>query len=185
LGANVQQLSLLRFKRQRLTKEQLLKLQHAEANQDNIAMNPYIAVMTPDEMQALSELQREVAGEGIPSELDDNEPCPLNINLAAESDNEGSIGEDDEDDTWEDIIENVGRTGRSAWSNRLMNEHHAWMAELPALCNAYLDYRANASQPMAPTQTSGDFSTFSMTCIDLTGYVAFYSNSVAYAELIR
>ncbi|KAG8689494.1 hypothetical protein FRC11_002288 [Ceratobasidium sp. 423] len=166
LGADTQP-SLLRLKQQRLMKEQLLDIQRMDTDRDNAAM---AKLLTPNESSTLSELQQEIAGGEFRSKPSEDESPPLNHNFTALMNEEDLIVEDDDSDSaWEDVIENTGNAGRSVWSNRVTIEHHAWLETLPALCDAYLEYRANESQPLAPSQTSGEVLMFSIRCIDLVG----------------
>jgi hypothetical protein len=186
-AAEARRTPLMPPKRMRLTKMQLAALQRQDSARDKALMNerefstrfmclraPFAYLrsegMTLEERSQLANLQQDIVGKGIYSELVDVDSA-----AAIEDGNEGPLdgSSDNEDEAaWEDenvLLEGFGMAPKgSEWCERLMGEHDAWLAQLPVLCDAYLAFRAGVPAPVCD-QLEYEPHHLSLHCINIDG----------------
>ncbi|KAG8733227.1 hypothetical protein FRC10_000340 [Ceratobasidium sp. 414] len=142
VGENERRPSFILAKAQRLSHSKLKSLQKHDADRKKSLLQDR---MTMREQGDLAALQREISGSNEllpPLDDDSNDHTAL-------LDNEWEDVDDDEDSALADkpvSFEELGLpAGRSEWSDRLANEHKAWIEQISGLCDAYLAYRSGSS----------------------------------------
>ncbi|KAG8702622.1 hypothetical protein FRC08_003357 [Ceratobasidium sp. 394] len=129
--------------------------------------------MTACEHADLAALQHEVSGSNEPL-LPPNDDQDKHTELPGEE-WEDVEDEEDEDSTADKPIsrEELGLPPRgSKWSDRVANEHQAWVGQISVLCDAYLAYRAGES----PLELESDDENHMVKvfCVDITGTFALF-----------
>ncbi|KAG9090732.1 hypothetical protein FS749_000325 [Ceratobasidium sp. UAMH 11750] len=142
ISENPRRPSFIYTKTQRLSHSKLKALQkHDEDIRKRVLQDR----MTTREQADLTALQCEISGSNEPQPPLD-EACD---DHAVSPDDEWEDMEDDEDLAPADKPISFKELGlpaeRTEWSDRLANEHSAWVEQVSALCDAYLAYRSGNS----------------------------------------